>query len=972
MIRSRSKVRSVLVAALVALSVAPVANLAMASDVADEADLQFELGAERYKSGDFLGALEHFLASNRLAPNRNVVFNIARCYEQLKRFPDAHRAYSQALEGEADPAKKKAIEEALARIASKVAVLDVRSDPPGATIYLDRVDLGARGQTPRTLGLAPGTYKVLVELPGYESITSKELQIAAGTTTNVTLKLVPILAKVTISGEAQGAAVRIDRDDGAAECIVPCTVSLAPGHHTLFLSREGYQPSEVGVDLTPKQVVELKPKMSVYTGNVVVNADVRDALIEIDGAPMGFSPAVLQVPVGKHTMRISLAGYRAIEREVDVRRNEQTKVEVQLTEAAEVTAASRSTESVETAPASVTIIPKTELVGMAYPTIAEALRGTRGIYVTDDRSYVSLGFRGFSRVGDYGNRVLVLVDGQPTNDDYIGSSYVGFDGRVDLDDVERIEVVRGPGSVLYGTGAFFGVVNLVTRSRLSPTHVEAGVSTVDYGVARARVHATYRFGEDSGVWTSVSGARSPGGRDFQFSEFADTNGGNAVGVDGFNAGTVSGRFWWKDFSIQWFYTRRLKHLPTGVYGTAFNDLSTKFVDTRSFLEATYQPTIGKAQLLTRAHVNTYDFRDYLPYSSDAGGAEVDTFTGRWAGLEQRVDYAPSSLVRFTVGGEAQRHFKAEQIGQNDVGYILQPRSDPYWVGGGYVLVDVTPTERVKVSPGVRVDYISTVGASVNPRLAVIVQPWRDGVIKLLGGKAFRAPSVYELYYRADTQLPSVDLKPENIYSSEVELTQRLSTAVSATVSGYLNYVQNLVILDCVRADSATDPCGTTTNPNIYRNSNRPVETLGAEAELRRDFRQGWMVAAQLSLQHTHYLKNDDGALRAVPNSPDVLAAVKGAVPIMGRSLSAWTRLTFAGPRWDRNEHANDPPQGRTDVALLWDFVLGGESERGTVHYAVGVYNLFDWRWAAPISREYRQTSMLQAGRTVYASTSVSF
>src|SRR5437773_1552373 len=66
----------------VSQAVAPA--VAHADDVADEADLQFNLGADAYEKGDFRGALEHFLASNRLVPNRNVIFNIARTYEQLK------------------------------------------------------------------------------------------------------------------------------------------------------------------------------------------------------------------------------------------------------------------------------------------------------------------------------------------------------------------------------------------------------------------------------------------------------------------------------------------------------------------------------------------------------------------------------------------------------------------------------------------------------------------------------------------------------------------------------------------------------------------------------------------------------------------------------------------------------------------------------------------------------------------------
>src|SRR5450631_1519389 len=76
---------------------------ARADNLADEAELQFKVGAEAYQKGDFTGALEHFLASNRLVPNRNVLFNIARTYEELKAAPDAYRYYVDALQGESRP-----------------------------------------------------------------------------------------------------------------------------------------------------------------------------------------------------------------------------------------------------------------------------------------------------------------------------------------------------------------------------------------------------------------------------------------------------------------------------------------------------------------------------------------------------------------------------------------------------------------------------------------------------------------------------------------------------------------------------------------------------------------------------------------------------------------------------------------------------------------------------------------------------
>ncbi|HEU0036254.1 MAG TPA: hypothetical protein VFQ53_36830 [Kofleriaceae bacterium] len=135
-----------------------IAQPAFADGVADEADLQFSIGAEAYTKGDFRLALQHFLASNRLVPNRNVMFNIARAYEQLGRFADAYRYYVDASRGDGDGRLKGDVTAALARIAPKVAVIEVETSPPGGTVYLDRKDLGSVGSSPAQLGLKGGTY----------------------------------------------------------------------------------------------------------------------------------------------------------------------------------------------------------------------------------------------------------------------------------------------------------------------------------------------------------------------------------------------------------------------------------------------------------------------------------------------------------------------------------------------------------------------------------------------------------------------------------------------------------------------------------------------------------------------------------------------------------------------------------------------------------------------------------------------
>ncbi len=964
---NRRQLTAVVVLAGLSIAGAVLSPVAHADDVADEADLQFQLGATRYKAGDFLGALEHFLASNRLAPNHNVVFNIARCYERLERYADAYRSYAIALEGEQNPDKRKSISDSLAEITPKVAVLDVETDPPGATIYLNRKDLGARGAAPRLFGLSAGKYTVIAELAGYEAKTSGEVTIAVGTKTTVNLALVPLLATVTVTGAAAtGASVRVDDANGKAECVAPCSVKLLPGHHTLFLTREGFQRAEVPLDLAPKATLEVRPPMSVQTGSVVVNCDLRGALIEVDGKSMGFTPAVVQVPLGDHQLKISLAGYRPEERLVKVGATGDTTVEVQLTESSEVIAASRAAESVEDAPASVTIIPKYELLGMGYPTIAEALRGVRGVYVNDDRSYSSLGFRGFAHPGDYGNRVLVTIDGQPTNDNYIGSSYVGFDGRVDLDDVDRIEVIRGPGSALYGTSAFFGVVNLVTRSRNSPTHVEAGVSAVEYGVLRGRIHATYKIDDEAGFWMSLSGARTPDGRDFTIAEYAtDGATGQSIGNDGFNAGTLSGRAWWKSLTFQWFYTARKKRLPTGIYDSDFPSHDTTFFDRRAFGELRFEKAFGETLVLSRAHVNVYNFDQQLAYpndpANDTTGYETDSFRGTWFGLEQRAAAAlvPNRL-RVTVGGEGQYHLKTHQFNSTEFGGSLLDRNDPFWLGTGYLLADWTPTSGVKISPAARADYYSTVGFSVNPRLAIALHATPTTTVKILGGKAFRVPSVYELFFVSGAQRAPSSLKPEEIYSGELELNQRFSSTVSATLAGYVNYVHRLIVLQ---------GGGSTADQNYYANSDFPVLSSGFEGEIRRDFRQGWMISAQISLQKTRYL-HAGSERREVPNSPELLAGAKVGIPILQKVLGVMSRWSLLGPRWDRNEKAADPPQGKLDGALVWDVVFGGEAEHLGVRYGLGVYNVLDTRWATPVSGEFRHRTMVQSGRTLYLSLAV--
>ncbi|MCC6217212.1 MAG: TonB-dependent receptor [Polyangiaceae bacterium] len=951
---------------------------ARADDLADEADLAFRVGAERYQAGDFRGALEQFLRSNRLVPNRNVVFNIARCYEQLRDYPSAWRYYALALDAEKGADARRRIEEALARIGPNVAVLSIESDPPGATVYLDRRDLGPRGETPRRLGLAPGKYRVLLERPGFEPVESGALEIVAGSNTPVKLPMRQIVGRVRLAETARGATVRVGDDSAPPVGVAPLVLSLPPGRQRLFLHKPGAHPVELEVDVVARRETVVRPRFQTLTGELVVASDLRGAAISVDGRVLGFTPAVLAVPVGEHELTLSLPGYQPVTRRVRVAARKGTRVTLELARREQVTAASRADEAAEDAPASVTILPARELRAFGYPTLAEALRGTRGIHISDDRSYTTLGFRGYSYPGDYGNKVLVLQDGHPLNENILGQSFPAFDGRVDLEDVQRVEVIRGPGSALYGTGAFLGVVNLVTHGRDGRTRGEVGLGTSEYGVGRGRALGYARLGDDSGVWTSVAAAKASG-RDFVFEDYrGDPSGldGEARGLDGFDAATVQGRWWWRSVSLQWFWHHRDKQLPTGEYEALFGDPRARFVDRRGFVELRWEPEVGEhVDLLTRAHANVASFEGVNPYDVADGGPTVEHYDGRWIGLEQRFVWKPADAIRFTLGGEGQRHLRARMAGRDDAGPYLDGADDHAFTALGlYGVGDVVATDWLKLSAGARFDVfrwssavagITPEHSALSPRVALVIRPYERGTTKLIVGQAFRAPSAYQIYYSLPgDQDPNPDLEPERVTSGELEHTHRFSSTVTGTTAGWANYVSGPIVFEGEA-------------PRRYVSSDTPILSMGGELELRRDWRDGWMLAGSYGVQRTRFVGGE--GLREVPNWPMHLASVRGSVPLLEPAFVLSARVSAESSRFDRNDTdlapdgvTPNPPQGKTEGAVVADLVFSGEASGERLRWSFGVYNLFDWRYSAPPSTEFRMTRLVQPGRTLLASATVSF
>ncbi len=220
----------------------------------------------------------------------------------------------------------------------------------------------------------------------------------------------------------------------------------------------------------------------------------------------------------------------------------------------------------------------------------------------------------------------------------------------------------------------------------------------------------------------------------------------------------------------------------------FNDLRQEYVDTRWLGELRYEPKINdQFDLMVRFHANRYSFHGEYPYNVPPDTPNVEDYYGTWGGLEARIAYTPIKAIRITLGGEGQYHPQVQMFGNVGTAEITDQNNNvvfgsrapymdvnkPFGFGAGYLLFESSPVRWFRVSAGIRVDdYPASFGAIPIPRAALIFKPWQGGVIKLMFGRAFRAPSIYEEFYTdgGQTTLPGNDpkrgtvLKPESVYS----------------------------------------------------------------------------------------------------------------------------------------------------------------------------------------------------------------
>lgn len=614
--------------------------------------------------------------------------------------------------------------------------------------------------------------------------------------------------------------------------------------------------------------------------------------------------------------------------------------------------ASKFIQKITDAPAAVTVVTANEIERYGWHTLADVLRNVRGFYVTNDRAYAYVGTRGFLRPGDFTTRILLLVDGHRVNDNVYDQALIEEDFQVDLRDVEQIEIIRGPSSSLYGSSAFFGVINVVTKAApASGTRRDISVDGGTLGRRLGRAQFGHRFTNGASLTVSASRQQVDGNRSLYFPEYdsADTNYGRAIGRDGMTRGNVFGRLTFGSLTVKAGYNDRSRDFPTGAYDTTFNDGRPSVDDHHFISDAIWEHGLGAWKTRVRGAFDHYTFTGDYPYATDGGVRQyIDAGTGDW--LTGELQLSRSLGAHNVTGGTEYRN----NVKQDQFSYYTAPH-EAVWTDRQksdtlalYLQDEWHLHPKLLVNAGVRYNHYARFADPVKPRFAAIYHPQEQTAIKFIYGEAFRAPNVFESFYIIPGQWKQrPGLRPENIRTTEAIVEHYAGRRLRLAGGAFLYRVRDLINFTSDDADGMF----------LFANMDSAKATgLEGEAEAK------WPDGSQLRVSYTwSRARGEDGSV--LSNSPAHLVQAIGSLHLFGETFLS-VDAHFVGDRLSRS--------GERVARYVQPNVTLSSRVSPRLHAAVTIANVTDTRYADPVSDDYRQQTVTQDGRTVRAQLSWSF
>ncbi len=485
-------------------------------------------------------------------------------------------------------------------------------------------------------------------------------------------------------------------------------------------------------------------------------------------------------------------------------------------------------ESLHSVPSSVTVVTHAQIRQLGVNTLEELMNHVPG--------YQS--YRSDNAIGSYASRsrllvnsareVLLLLDGQRLNHDMFGSAF--FDRELSLENVARVEFIRGPGSAIYGANAFLGVINVITATDLN----EAALSGGSHQQQQAILNVSGQL--ENGLQSSLfaQARHSDGEKQTVYNPLTDSF------VDSRQDARNQSLYWraqWGDWGLlaRWVETVNEDGYSIGTIGDGFN----RYETSASFLSLNYQHTLGSHwEFSSRLYDSPYRYEPEFQTRSVPLTISQTLVEGSESGFENQLRWHEGS-AKALLGLDYTR----SSVDKMDTNLWLPPAvpnapfelfgTETRRVTGAYVQWQDALGEQLTYILGVRKDNYSDVNGYISPRLGLIWQVGNDNTLKWLYGEAFRAPARSELSLKNNpNQIGNPNLDPE--ISKTVELVwMQTGRRHYSSVSLFDTEIEDAVEI-------------TNTAPPRTYISGASQQVSGIEMEWQWYFAPGWQLRGDLS------------------------------------------------------------------------------------------------------------------------------
>jgi outer membrane receptor protein involved in Fe transport len=594
--------------------------------------------------------------------------------------------------------------------------------------------------------------------------------------------------------------------------------------------------------------------------------------------------------------------------------------------------------------AAVSIITRDDIRTFGWRTLDQALASLPGLHTTYDRQTSRLGARGFGVPGDFNTRVLITINGNRTNDVIFDGGPTGRPFPVDLDLIERIEFIPGPGSAVYGQNAMLGVVNVITREGAAVDRAElsgAWQSPQAMGEGRATFGKLLDNGTD--VLLSVSGMRAQG--EDHFFDFGAKGSGVAAGMDGERTQQFFGRVAHGPWAFELIDSYSRKDDPTASYGTDPLVAGQNVTDHFTLAQARYDHSFFDDTLDLKARL--FAGTKQINGTFFSFGAPVGiSATSEWRGGELRLLYTALAKHKLMVGAELQENTRVERQVSGPFGPIADwVVSNPGTRSSIYAQDEWRVGDTLTATLGVRLDRNSATATAASPRVGLIWQAAPSTTLKALYGRAQRAPSAFERDYTDDIVLVNnPTLKGESIDTLELVADHRVNSDLNLRAAVYQWTMHDLITLGSYVTDDGRVlgqyQTGGTANAK------------GVELSADKTWTSGARLRGSLSLQRARYTQ---GAV--LLNSPQLLGKLAFSAPLPLASLRLGYELQYDSAR--RTVDGTD-----TRAYAVSNLYLSTDKWFKGLELGLGIRNLFDKRYAHPAADTNSQNAIEQDGRSV--------